>query len=405
MRHEHSMTRAKGALRVELVDCPDEFYALRDDWDNLHARDPQSGVFLSWDWLAEAFRDNLYRWSVLVARDDDGAVVGILPIKYRVHWSGSRGEFQTELSAGGRLLWSEYVGFLCDPAQEERALVAMAERLAQLPWVSLSMRYVDQPQRCEIFSDALAERDFSVRYKDYMINGGTTDNLACPRVALPDTFGEYLGQVISRNRRQQFNRFRRRYLDTGDYAITHTTRDTLEDDLDALLGFWKVKWREQKGARQADRVADNYRAVLTAAQGTGTLFLPVLRQEGAAVGALGHVVDHARGIVHFIVAGRDTAATEPFIGSALHFFSIEWAISQGHTVYDFCHGNEDYKYGYGAADMKVLSFEARRRSLTPDNVFDSICVGEALWRMGKFMSADDKEKALRGCAQMVGVFT
>ena len=402
MKHDKITQSATTELRAEVVDNHADFLKSRQDWQALEQIDPQASVFLSWDWMAEAFRDTLYRWSVIVVRKATPAaeIVCIVPLKYRVHWSNSRQEFQTELQAAGRLLWSEYTGFVCAPDHERDGLIAAAAKLARMPWVKLSMRYVGQHERCRIFTDALTENGFSVRYKEYLINQKQTNNLKCPQIDLPQDFDDYLKTQISRNKRQQYNRFKRRHLDTGEYHITAGNDATLESDLDALLKFWKTKWRDQKGAALAERVAQNYRDILSAAHRTGNLFLPVLRQGDTPLGALGHIVDHRKGMVHFILVGRDTGAQEHFVGAALHFFSIEWAIAQGYAVYDFCHGDEPYKYGYGAQDIELLYFEARRKELSPDAVFDSLSLGAALKRMETFIEEGRTSRAARGCAQL-----
>ena len=118
--------RPATGLQVDIVDTPDAFDALAPAWRRLQARDMESTVFLTWDWLALAFRQNPWRWSVLVVRDpvDSDEAICIVPLKYRTHWSRSQQEFQTQLEAGGRLLFSEYTGFLCDPSQEEAGLAA-----------------------------------------------------------------------------------------------------------------------------------------------------------------------------------------------------------------------------------------------------------------------------------------
>lgn len=391
-------------LQVDVIDSHAEFVKLRSAWQDLERRDPESTVFLTWSWMGEVFHDKFYKWSVLVVREQ-GNVLCILPLKYRVHWSTSRKEFQTELEAAGRLLWSEYTGFLCDPAYEAEALTAAADKLAQMPWVKLSMRYVAQHRRCKIFTDALADKGFSVRFRDYMINKKQTNNLLCPQVDLPEDFNTYMTTQISSNTRQKFNRFKRRSLDTGEYSISCTDDTSLEADMEALLTFWKQKWGEQKGDKQAERVAGNYRDVLTAAQRTGTLFMPVLRNGDTLLGALGHVLDAKNGLMHFIVAGRDSDAKEGFIGSALHFFSIEWAIQQRYICYDFCHGNEPYKYTYGAQDQNVLYFEVRRKDLYDNMVFDSVCTGEAMRRVETFLSTGKTDHAAHACAQFAKLFS
>jgi CelD/BcsL family acetyltransferase involved in cellulose biosynthesis len=391
-------------LTVDVVADVPAFDALRADWQALEACDPQATVFLSWDWLAEAFRSAPYGWSVIVVREatPPHRALCILPLKYGTRWSRSNAEFQTEVQAGGRLLWSEYVGFLCDPDQEDAALDLAAAQLARMPWTRLSMRYVAQADRCRRFTDALVARGIEVRYRDYSINGGETDNLRCPAVTLPGVFDAYLAS-LSRNRRQQYNRFRRRFLDTEEYRITEATGDTIHADLDALLRFWKAKWRVQKGHDRAERVAENYRRILLAAHRTRCLYLPVLHGTDGPLGALGHVVDHARGRVHFLIVGRDEGAAEPFVGAALHFHAIRWAIAQGYGTYDFCHGDEPYKYGYGAVDTEVLYFEARRRE--PGLVFDSLCTGAALHQMSDFIAEGRRDRAAAACAQLAALLS
>ncbi|SFN85301.1 Acetyltransferase involved in cellulose biosynthesis, CelD/BcsL family [Roseovarius lutimaris] len=407
MKHNQIKPVPDTALQVSIIDSYADFVKLRDAWQGLERRDPESTVFLTWDWMAQIFRDRPFRWSVLVVRDPAraGDVLCILPLKYRVHWSTSRKEFQTELEAAGRLLWSEYTGFLCNPAHEVEALTAAAGKLARMPWTKLSMRYVAQHRRCTIFTEALADQGFSVRFRDYLINNKETNNLLCPQVELPEDFDTYLKTQLSSNTRQKFNRFRRKSLDTGDYNITCADNTSFESDLEALLTFWKQKWSAQKGEEQAERVAANYRDVLTAAQRTGTLFMPVLRKGNTPLGALGHVLDVKNGLMHFIVAGRDFEAKETFIGSAMHFHSIEWAIAQGYICYDFCHGNEAYKYNYGAQDHDVLYFEVRRKNLRDDLVLDSICIGDAMRRVETFLSSGKIDHAARACAQIAKLFS
>ncbi|MDA3859254.1 MAG: GNAT family N-acetyltransferase [Roseovarius sp.] len=407
MKHDQITPVPDTALQVSIIDSYADFVELRDAWQGLERRDPESTVFLTWDWMAQIFRDRPFRWSVIVVREKAraGHVLCILPLKYRVHWSSSRKEFQTELEAAGRLLWSEYTGFLCDPAQEVEALKAAAGKLARMPWTKLSMRYVAQHRRCTIFTEALADQGFSVKFRDYMINNKETNNLLCPQVELPEDFDTYLKSQLSSNTRQKFNRFKRKSLDTGEYSITCADDASLETDLEALLTFWKQKWSAQKGEEQAERVAGNYREVLTAAQRTGTLFMPVLRKGNTPLGALGHVLDAKNGLMHFIVAGRDSEAEEAFIGSAMHFYSIEWAIAQGYICYDFCHGNEAYKYNYGAQDQGVLYFEVRRKDLRDDLVLDSICIGDAMRRVETFLSSGKTDHAARACAQIAKLFS
>ena len=253
---EISTAIAQDSLRVELIDTLGGFQALKNRWRALEARDPEGTVFLSWDWLAQAFERATGRWRV-VAVFHGARLVAAMPLKYRVHWSRTREEFQTEIEAGGRLLYSEYTGFLCEPAYEDSALKVMAGQLQAMPWIRLSIRYEVSESRAARFMAAFPEDRFRTRSKTYHINRGETDNLACPQVNLPEDYETYLTQGPSKNTRQKIRRFTRKYLENGDFQITHSSGRRLKEDMSALLRLWMLKWAPVKGNAVARQVAGN----------------------------------------------------------------------------------------------------------------------------------------------------
>jgi len=389
-------------LEVDVIDTLPALQALRQEWDRLYDADPESSVFLSWAWLNEAFRDNPYRWSILVVRQvgQPSGIVAALPLKYRVHWSQSQQEFQSEIEAGGRLLWSEYTGFLCRPQFETLGLEALVTKLSKMPWTKFSLRYVHQMRRAKLFTDLCQKAGFIVKYKHYLINKKQTDNLICPQIDLPESYQAYQANQISANKRQKYRSAKRKHFETGECQITEATDKSFDADVTELLKLWQDKWTPSKGETQARSVARNYYQVLDAARKIGKLYMPVLRQNGKILGALGHVVDEKSGVVHYIIAGRSVTSAAPFIGTALHFHSIEWAIRNEFICYDFCHGNEPFKYDYGAQDSKVAYFEIKRTPCPPNLAFDSINTGEALKRTQRFVIKGKHEDAAIACGQL-----
>lgn len=392
--------RTTKRLRVEVIDAYADFLTAEADWKALEDRDPEMTVFLSWDWLKQAFRDNPYRWSVLVVHGAEGGYLGLLPLKYGVHWSTTRNEFQTEIEAGGRLIFSEYTGFLCDPNQEQAVIEAMATHLRAMPWSKLSLRYVAQTRRAELFCASFERSGYPVSWKEYRINKGETDNLICPHVTLPDSFETYLQDSVSANTRQRYNRFKRKYFAEGEYHFTHCEAETFDQDVATLMGFWKQKWNPNKGEAKAKKVAANFEQVLKSALALDGLFLPILWRGDRPLAALGHVMDPKIGAMHFIIAGRDPTAEESFIGAALHFHSIECAILLGCQYYDFGHGDEKYKFSYGAEKTEVKYFSIKRPDLEAEKVFDSINSGAALKRIEGFIEAGKTDQARRACRQL-----
>jgi len=396
---------ATDAIGVEVIGSWPEFEVLREPWQALERRDPQGSVFLSWHWLAEAFRTHPGRWRVILAYRG-GRLLGALPLKSRVHWSSTKSVFETEYEAGGRLIWSEYTGILCDPDWENAAIARIAQRAQSLPWARLSLRYLAPRARGETFLRAFPDDRFSADWRGYRINGGETDNLLCPQVPLPHSHAAYLNGLSSKNTRQKIRRFTRRHLDSGELRISEAdTARGMQRDLDNLLQFWVANWSGQKGRARAERAAGNYREVLGVARRLGLLFLPVMWRGDRPLGGLAHIVDPWLGRVHFIVAGRDSTAAEPYIGLLLHSESIRWAIEKGYDLYDFGHGNEPYKYSFGATDREVGYLSLRRRSAdsaTPR--FDPLCTAQALRRTRAMIEDGQTERAAAACAQLAALF-
>lgn len=392
---------ASGRLRVEPVERGEAFLALRDRWRALEARDPEGTVFLSWDWLAQVFADNPERWRVLAVWHGP-RLVCVLPLSYRLHWSRSRQEFQTEIEAGGRLVRSAYTGFLCEPGYEDIAVDALAEALRRQPWARMSLRYDGSRSRSAKFMSAFAGTAYSVSARQHLINNGETDTLICPRVTLPGDYETWLTNGPGKNTRQKIRRYSRRYLVSGDYTLSHDPGSALKSDIGAMLRLWMRKWAPVKGARTARLLAANYLRILTTASRLGLLYLPVLRCEGRVIGALGHILDPRMKRVHFILAGRDETVTGNFIGPLLHSQAIGWAIDRGYEVYDFGHGNEAYKFNFGAQPETVSSFSIVPRSLPgPVGVLDPICRPQALARLLSFVGAGEVDSAAAGCKQLL----
>lgn len=394
------MTNSDGSgLHIECIDRFDRFMRIRKRWDALEATDPESTVFLSWSWLAQAFRNTQGRWRVL-AVFRGRRLVAVLPLRYRVSWSKTESAFHSKVDAGGRLLWSDYTGFLCAPADEDQALELLARTLAGLPWSHLSLCHDRVAERSHRFAAAFPGGDFTLSWDKGGAAGDMADNLISPVVDLPETFETYLAQNVRANTRQKIRRFTRKYLDTAELRFQVATPDALRAEIGTLLRLWMMKWAPVRGVEVARQAAANYLRVLMAADRIGALMVSVLKRGDQTLGALGHVLDHRRGRVHFLLAGRDLNSRGGYIGLLLHACSINWAIENGYCMYDFGHGNEPYKYSFGARGRNMSSFTLTRRVLTSANGLDPLCQKELLARTRQCLKAGALEQANIGCRQL-----
>ena len=155
------------ALKVFSFETVETMARLRPAWEDLEARDPEGTIYLSWRWMNAAFTAFPGQWRVLAVREG-GQLVALLPLKYRVHWSNSQARLVSEIEAAGRLLYSEYTGFLCDPACEGAALRVLAANLKKHPWSSFSLKYEASAGRMTQFLSHFPKERFDVREKDYV---------------------------------------------------------------------------------------------------------------------------------------------------------------------------------------------------------------------------------------------
>jgi hypothetical protein len=393
-------------MRVDLIETPEAFEQLEQSWNRVQEADRDAGYFLSWEWLAVVFRANRGRWRVLAARPEDEPLnyVAFLPLRLDVRWSKSNVEFATTLEAAGRLSWAQYTGFVCMPAWEEEALVALAAALRTLPWSHARLtNWLVSDRRRELFLSTFATDEYEVSIEDRVRAEGKVDNRVCPFVPLPDNYEEYLSTRVSANTRQKIRRFARKVEQSADLQLTATSPDHFEEHLDALLELWLRKWAPVRGQGSAERAVRKYREILGQSMECDAVFMPMLWSAGTLLGGLVHIVDRRKGVLHFIVAGRDEAASEPSIGLVLHAYSIRWAIDNKMRLYDLCHGNEAYKYSLGASDKRIEHLTIRRRSRVGGGRLDPRNVPDGLETIVKFLAAGRVDDAVSACRQLATV--
>jgi CelD/BcsL family acetyltransferase involved in cellulose biosynthesis len=389
-------------MQVDIIETLEGFAALQPVWDAVHAQDPESGYFLSWQWLDEVFRANPDRWRVMAVKPEAGAdYVCFFPLKLKTRWSESSQEFSTELEAGGKLSWGQYTGFVCHPEWEDRAISALAATLRDMPWARLSLRYNPCQRRSDLLLHEFAGDDYRISHKQHRINDGTVDNLLCPRLRLPDDYETYLQSSLSSNTRQKLRRFWRKFEAAPDLRITDSTAGSHERDLDILLDLWLRRWAEPRGRRSAERVVKKYREIFAQSHALGAVHIPVLWQDDRPLGALANIVDHRKNHLYFIASGRDESVRDPNVGLLLHAHNIRWAIDRGIGTYDFCHGNEGYKHSFGATDQPVGNFVIRRRTDCAVGRLDPAHVGYVMKKTIGLLEDNRIDSATKACRQVL----
>lgn len=392
-------------MTVHLVRDLDELEALGPEWDALHALDPQAGAFLRWGWLMRGFRDAGHRATVLAVRAEDHAatLVGLLPLKSRVHWSRSRKEYQTQYQPAGRLLGRTQAGFLCAPGWEVDVIAACAETLSQVPWTELSLGRLGQGGRGKRFRSCFDKTVFSVSYSSARSPGGEGQPTIAADLSLPASFQAFLDNHPSASARDDILSVEKRFLETGKVQLVDTSPGRFNAHLAILLSMWSEAELARRGKALSSRAKDGLQRILSEANDAGVLFMPMLVKDGQPLGVVAHLVDRDLGRVHAVQGGR--APSEVPVQTILHMASIEWAIAHGFGLYDFGQVEAADAARFGAGERKLRSLSIRRRVPARGQALDSANAAEALTRVLGHIRAGRQDQAVTGCEQVIAALS
>ncbi|MCU1282989.1 MAG: Cellulose biosynthesis protein [bacterium] len=324
--------------------------ALAAIWDELVDPNHPGAAFRSWAWLSawwKSFSTDREPF-VLVARAGE-TVVGLLPLcAERSPLCGRRLLFMGEGIVG-----SDYLGIVCQAADEERLARAFADHLAHEPYDELSL---DGILRGDPLLPALegvlpaSRADIELRYK-------------CPHIELVDDFESYLAELPD-GTGAQFKR-RRRWLEKqpGYEIECLTDPNALVVGLDALFELHHKRWTAEGGSDAIDGPAVEafHRAAGRALAERGWARLWIMQVDGAPRAA-------SYGFRHgdrfaFYQAGYDPEWRQRSVGTVLLGEIVRQMYDEGVGEYDFLRGTEAYKLKWANGCRETVRLRARDASL------------------------------------------
>jgi CelD/BcsL family acetyltransferase involved in cellulose biosynthesis len=340
-------------MHIEVIDTFDRFDHVRQDWERVYDSDPEAQFFLSWNWMRRWLDLVKESWFVLAARTDGEAsrCVGFFPLRRRNSLS-KRGAICREITMAGNRL-ADYTGFICIPEYQDAAIAAFAIYIRTLDWMVVNLESIHvSAERLQKFLDRFPRTKFNLRQFEHINETDNVNVCICPRLYLPNDWDEYLNKALGANTRQKVRRFLRKIDDGNEFYITHANEQTIDNDLEVILQFWKQKWSSRKG-ESLHSIVKLLRIMLLHCFHNGSLFIPILWSGNTPLGALGILIDEKKRSLLFFIAGRDENVKIPPPGFVLHAYSIRYAIANGFATYDFLRGNEPYKYMFGAEDYRI----------------------------------------------------
>lgn len=328
---------APAQSRLQFVQTWTEFAALGDEWDALLAESTVGCTFLTWDWVDSwAFvHDGVAEPFVLLCRDEDGALIGIVPL-VRL-----RNTIASKLVRIVRFLGdigddANNFDIIARAGREADVVSSMLSALESSPstWDVLDLRQVPAE------SPALPRLIEGVRQRGWIVTETRVPHLV---LDLPSTWEAFLKRLSSNTR---WRLSRNATLLAAEGVLAYRECETAGDIatyLDALFALHAQRWAlrgqrpgpdEQVRRRFYDRVTprllDRHR-----------LELDMLELDGRPIAAqLGF---HYGDTYHALHSAFDPSFARFSPSVALASKIVCRLLARGIRHYDYLHGDEPYK--------------------------------------------------------------
>jgi CelD/BcsL family acetyltransferase involved in cellulose biosynthesis len=335
-------------MNVETIESADDFFALRDSWNELLESSSSSGVFLTHEWLSLWWRHLAEgrQLSIIVAREN-GRLAGVLPLAER------RAQFSRMMPRvleflGSGQIGSDYLDAIIAAGREDDVSAAFAQYChARGLMLQLSQLRAGNCS-ASILAESLAARGWKISKTKLNI---------CPYIDLIGmTWDKYLegGPNIPRNLSRCLRALPKHFSMHVD-CVKSPSEATAA--LEIVMDLHRKRWAAAgtSEAFQTPAVVRFHHEFARLAAERGWLRIVVLRLNDRPVASLYGL--RYGPTFYFYQSGFDPEFSKQSVGVATMGLAIKTAIEEGALEYDFLHGDEEYKFHWATATRNLGRIE------------------------------------------------
>jgi CelD/BcsL family acetyltransferase involved in cellulose biosynthesis len=334
-----------------------ELFALEAEWEKLQHDASVTSIFETFDWQTSWWRTYGAgrRLRVLVARSEQGELLGILPLHVHLTSIARMPVRLLRLVGTGGDTFPDDLGPILATSRAEETARALADATVALRGWDVLLLSDLQPE-CA-FTPAIAR---AARMRGLRGTSGSSERIAF--LELPDTWDAWLAS-LHRDRRYRIKNVRKKLLARHRDARFFVWDDpaTLDRGIDALVHLHRKRW-QRVGAAHAFSTPEYvafHRAVMHACLRRDRLRLYCLALGDEPIAL--YYFYRFRDAVYLMQSGFDPDHGDVKPGQVLLGWVIEHAIGEGHRVLDFLRGDHRYKDELATGERETVSFTAFRR--------------------------------------------
>jgi len=335
-------------VKIQSYTTTQVFEDLKSEWNGLLKNSISDTPFSTHEWHSQwwaAYHPGDL-W-VVSFRDEQNALRGIASLFVETNTEGHRA-----VHFVGCEDVTDYLDIIVDKDYVDVVYDALAEVFVEqrnnFDSLDLCNIPADSPT-CSLFPEILLKKGLAVNVQKQEV---------CPIIPLPDTFDDYL-QMLDKKQRKEIQRKLRLAQGQGDSLNWYIVngRQDIGEEVEKFLKLMASSHPEKAQFLQDEHHVDFFKSIVPAAAKAGWLQLNFLEVAGEAVAAYVNFDYNNRiWVYNSGLEPNKAAALSP--GIILLSYTIEHAIKEHRTSFDFLRGDEQYKYRMGAQDTIVYNLKA-----------------------------------------------
>jgi CelD/BcsL family acetyltransferase involved in cellulose biosynthesis len=331
-------------VRLQIVESVEGISEFGGQWDDLFARAVDAPPFLSRPWVVTFVEEGRISGTpVFILAWDGTTLVALLPLAVRECMNV---KVAVPIGTGQ----GSYLGLLLDPDYPS-AVETMVDRIVSEKifdvYCSTDL-YSEDPATNELL-DHLVRKNYSCRrvYRN-----------PCPCIRLGCSYEEYLERTKSAKSRQTLRRKERQLH--KKYAVNveyYQGDEATSTTINRIASIQKESWMKRRGAAILGQ--SFYRKLLLTMSEAGLGRVWIMTIDGADAAFVYALVAHRR-LYYAWTAFKLEYASSFSIGQFLTNWTIHDACGDGILLYDFEHGDADYKRFWSTDNYSVYRVVAGR---------------------------------------------
>jgi CelD/BcsL family acetyltransferase involved in cellulose biosynthesis len=331
-------------IDLQIVEGAEGICQVSKDWDDLFDRAVDASPFLSRPWASTFVEEGRLRGAPLFVLARCGTrLVGLLPLAVRPLLNA---RIAVPIGTGQ----GSYLGLLLDP-DYSFAVEAMADRI-------VSGKVFDVYCSADLYSEDVATHDLLAQLVKRGYSCRRVYRDPCPCIRLGRSYEEYLNGTKSAKSRQTLRRKERNLCERHAVNVEcYNGRDVTADVIGRIACIQEQSWMKRRGAAVLGQPF--YRKLLLAMAQAGFAKAWVMRIDGVDAAFVFALVAHRR-IYYAWTAFKLQYASSLSVGQVLTNWTIRDACRDGILLYDFEHGDAEYKRFWSTDSCSVHRVVASR---------------------------------------------